>query len=414
MSDTNADDKLIGFEYQFFYFLLSLLKMQTGDIVGFEVKEDVHSENNEKITLCQLKHTIQKTAENVIKNLTRSDIDLWKTLSLWTDIIHKSTNKIEFLNNTKFIFVSNKRDNKGNKFLLHFKSLKNSKNANDLLSFLISYHAELNENFKNKIEEYNLLSEDNKKQQTKPKKDKKIGYLDNILSLDEVILTSFFLQIEFLLDFNNIREEIKNEIRDSKYIKSNFRIEQSYNQLIGLLKDDFYEKVSKKEIVQYTQKEFSLKISSIFEKMRSEQIPFISEIKYLNDNTILERTFAKQLKDMGIEDDDIYEYDNKRLLTEKNLKELLQSNEIIQQDISDLDKNAIDNWNPKHKKKYIAKSNDNYKALELFYEILDIDLDLKGQKISLKSISNGQFIKLSDTPQIGWKYNWKQEYKNEE
>ena len=59
MSNTNADDKLIGFEYQFFYFLLSLLKMQVGDVVGFEVKEDVHIENDGKITFCQLKHTNQ-------------------------------------------------------------------------------------------------------------------------------------------------------------------------------------------------------------------------------------------------------------------------------------------------------------------------------------------------------------------
>lgn len=35
MSNTKADDKLIGFEYQFYYFLLSLLKMQIGDTVGF-------------------------------------------------------------------------------------------------------------------------------------------------------------------------------------------------------------------------------------------------------------------------------------------------------------------------------------------------------------------------------------------
>ena len=35
MNNTKADDKLIGFEYQFYYFLLSLLKMQIGDTVGF-------------------------------------------------------------------------------------------------------------------------------------------------------------------------------------------------------------------------------------------------------------------------------------------------------------------------------------------------------------------------------------------
>ena len=87
MSDTNADDKLIGFEYQFFYFLLSLLRMKEGDTVGFEVEEDVHIENDKKILLCQLKHSIQRNAKKEIKNLTTADNDLWKTLSLWADKI---------------------------------------------------------------------------------------------------------------------------------------------------------------------------------------------------------------------------------------------------------------------------------------------------------------------------------------
>ena len=69
MSNTNADDKLIGFEYQFYYFFLTLLKLKIGkdDTVGFEVKEDVHKETNEQLTLYQLKHTIfhLKSQDNI-------------------------------------------------------------------------------------------------------------------------------------------------------------------------------------------------------------------------------------------------------------------------------------------------------------------------------------------------------------
>jgi len=28
----------------------------------------------------------------------------------------------------------------------------------------------------------------------------------------------------------------------------------------------------------------------------------------------------------------------------------------------------------------------------------------------LRAISNGQFIRLSDIPKIGWKYSWQEEY----
>ncbi len=413
MSNTNADDKLIGFEYQFFYFLLSLLKMQVGDVVGFEVKEDVHIENDGKITLCQLKHTIQTSSQNKPINLTTSDIDLWKTLSLWVNIINKESDKNEFLQNVKFIFVSNKSDNDNNEFLTHFKSFQSDKDINNLKAFLSTYQKEANEKFKNKIKEYNLLSSEEKEKKEKPKEDEKIKYLNSILFLDDALLKVFFSNIEFLLNLNNIREEIKNEIRDGIKIRSNFRIEQVYLQLIGLLKDDFLGKVINRENVQYSREEFAQKVSPIFEKMRSEQIPFISEIQHSTDVKILDRVFAKQLIDIGIENDEIYEYDYNRLLSETNLKELQQSDEITQKDIDDLDKNTIDNWKPIYEEIYLDEDYSSTNAKRILLKIKQIDLNLSGQQISLRAISNGQFIRLSDIPKLGWKYNWKEFAKDE-
>ncbi|RBQ30380.1 hypothetical protein CRU92_12500 [Arcobacter sp. FW59] len=412
-NNTNADDKIIGFEYQFFYFLLSLLKMQTGDTVGFEVKEDVHIENEGKIILCQLKHTIQTNSQNKPKNLTTSDIDLWKTLSLWIDIINKESDKKEFLQNTKFVFVSNKSDSERNEFLTYFKSFQSNKNINELKSFLTSYQKEATEKFEKEMKEYNLLSSEERDKKEKPKEDKKIKYLTNILSLDDALLKIFFSNMEFLLNLNNIRQDIKDEIKDSKYIKSNFRIQQSYDQLIGLLKDDFYDKVPKKESVQYSHKEFSKKVSPIFEKMRSEQIPFISKIQHSADIKILDRVFAKQLLAIGIENDEIYEYDYNRLLTETNLKELQQSNEITQKDIDDLDKNTIDNWKPIYEEIYLDEDYSSKNAKKVLFKTKQIDLNLLGQQISSRAISNGQFIRLSDIPKLGWKYNWKEFIKDE-
>ncbi|MDD2791386.1 MAG: hypothetical protein PHU40_12085 [Sulfurimonas sp.] len=399
MSNTNADDKLIGYEYQFFYFLLSLLKMQQGDIVGFEVKEDVHIENDRKITFCQLKHTIQTSSQNKPKNLTTSDIDLWKTLSLWIDIIKKESDKNIFLQNTRFVFVSNKSDNDNNEFLTHLKSFQSDKNIDNLKSFLTTYRKKTNEKIQKKKE--------------KQKKDEKIKYLTNILSLNDELLNVFFLNMEFLLNFNNIRQDIKNEIRDGMKIRSNFRIEQGYLQLIGLLKDDFYEKVRNKDYVQYSREEFALKVSPIFEKMRSEVIPFMSEVPYSKNQKILDMTFAKQLKDIAISSEDIYEYDYNRILAITNLKELHQNNEITQEDINILDKNTEDTWQPVFEEIHLSQDNQNNNAKLVLLKTKQIDLDLAGQKISLRAISNGQFIKMSNIPKIGWKSSWKEDYINE-
>ncbi|MFA6143825.1 MAG: hypothetical protein WCW84_02525 [Sulfurimonas sp.] len=384
-NNTSADDKLIGFEYQFYYFLLSLLKMQKGDTVGFEVKEDVHSENDAEITLCQLKHTIQTTSQNKPINLTTSDIDLWKTLSLWVGIINKKNDKGEFLQNTKFIFVSNKSDNSKNEFLIHFKSFQSDKNINNMKFFLITYTGKLQD------------------------KDAKIDYISNILTLDDELLKSFFSKIEFLLNLNNIRQEIKDVIKNEKYIKSDFKIEQTYNQLIGLLKDDFFDKVSNRISVQYSQEEFAQKVSPIFERMRSEQISFSSEIEYSKDVKILDKVFAKQLIDIGIVEDEIYEYDYNKLLTETNLKKLQHDNIITQKNIDEFDKNTIDSWKPIHEEIYLDEDYSLKNAKKVLLKIKQIDLRLLDQQISFRAISNGQFIRLSDIPKIGWKYSWKED-----
>lgn len=413
MSNTNADDKLIGFEYQFFYFLLKLLKMQKSDIVGFEVKEDVHIENDGKITFCQLKHTIQTSSQKKPKNLTTSDIDLWKTLSLWVDIINKESDKNEFLQNTEFVFVSNKSNNDNNDFLTHFRSFQSDKNIDELKSFLTTYKKTVQEKSKNKIDAYNLLLSEEKKKKEKPKEDEKIKYLNNILLLDETLFKIFFSNMEFLLDFNNIRQEIKDIIKNEKYIKSDFRIDQTYIKLVGLLKDDFFDKVSNKVSVQYSQEEFALKVSPIFANMRSEAIPFISEIQYSQNQQILDMTFAKQLKDIAISNEDIYEYDYNRILAITNLKELHQNNEITQEDINILDKNTEDTWQPVFEEIHLSQDNQNNNAKLVLLKTKQIDLDLAGQKISLRAISNGQFIKMSNIPKIGWKSSWKENYINE-
>ncbi|MDV4771162.1 hypothetical protein NNG24_12640, partial [Enterococcus faecium] len=53
-----ADDKIIAFDFQFFYFLLQLFCLRVDESAGFEYKEDVHIEHsNGSNTYIQVKHT---------------------------------------------------------------------------------------------------------------------------------------------------------------------------------------------------------------------------------------------------------------------------------------------------------------------------------------------------------------------
>lgn len=67
---TSADTKIIGTDYQFFYFINELLKLKKGQQLGYEVKDDVHIDLScGKTTLIQLKHTTQKQANGETINL---------------------------------------------------------------------------------------------------------------------------------------------------------------------------------------------------------------------------------------------------------------------------------------------------------------------------------------------------------
>lgn len=106
---TSADDKSIGFDYQFYYFFYALLDLRHGEKVGIEVKDDVHIDlANGTTILIHAKHTLQQTKDGSSINLTERDKDLWKTLSNWTKLILKQDNPENFTKNTRFQLITNK------------------------------------------------------------------------------------------------------------------------------------------------------------------------------------------------------------------------------------------------------------------------------------------------------------------
>lgn len=402
MSGTSADDKLLGFEYQFFYFLLALLKMNKDEIVGFEVKEDIHIENKEELTLCQLKHTIQTNRKVKPVNLTTSDNDLWKTLSLWTDIINKKTNKIVFLQNTKFIFVSNKSDNDKNKFLMVLKNFQNDNNIKTLCEYLEKYQDDLEKIYVDK------LTKD-----SKGKKDKKIDYIANILSLDNKAKELFFKQMEFTLGLDNIIDEIKDELQYTKSIKKS-RIDKLFNELTGSLKEDFFQKVRNRQLVQYSAEDFHIKTIPYFNNARSTRLPFQKLESYSRDISAKDMIFAKQLADIDLTEEEIYDSDYNRILIESNIKRLYQDGEITDDDIELFEENTIESWKEDFNQSYIDDKDKTINtAKKLFYSTIKKDLVLAGQVLEWKRASKGQFISMSNIPLIGWKHNWESEYKNE-
>ena len=85
------------------------------------------------------------------------------------------------------------------------------------------------------------------------------------------------------------------------------------------MKKAFYEKVKNKEFFEFTSEEFYLKTIAVFEKARSERLPFQKLESYSSDINTKDMIFARQLLDIDFDDEKIYEADYNRLLIEPKL-----------------------------------------------------------------------------------------------
>ncbi len=390
MGNTRADDKQLGFEYQFYYFILRVLQMKSGDTVGFEAKDDVYIEDESGIlSLIQLKYTRQLNVSGQPINLTSSSLDLWKTLSNWKDIIDKETNQQDFINNTKFVFVTNKTKDMKHKFLSFLEILKENNNVEEFKNRLFRYGNELGEKNDNKV------------------------YISNLLTLESELLKLFVLRIEFIFNLDNIRRKVKEEIQFGRSISEN-RATKIFHELVGYYKDKFFDTVKNKGDFKLTRENFYKDTLAIFRNARSDRLPFTIEIEKKNNESILNSTFAKQMLDIGFEKEKVFQADYCRVAMETNINKFLQESEISENDIDLLNRNSVTHWEEEFDEMYLEDSDRNDKtAKKLYLKVLKKDLDLAGQKIEWKEATKGQFIKMSDIPEIGWKYNWKEEYIDE-
>ncbi len=247
---TSADTKIIGFDFQYFYFINELLKLDVGQSIGFEAKDDVYielpSNSNVIIRLVQLKHTLQKNVEGIPNNLTDKDDDLWKSLSNWTKVIcdkqqGRETIKKQkaFLKETEFILATNKKIIK-NQFVVYIGELINKKIKS---SVILDYLYELERN-------------------TKDEKVKR--HIHDVITLNRSVLELFFLKLRFIDTGDEIIASIKSNIQ-RKMIAEN-RVNDVFNTLFSVLKQDFFKSVKEGNHQIITFDEWIKKYTCIFEQ----------------------------------------------------------------------------------------------------------------------------------------------------
>lgn len=394
---TSAEDKSIGFDYQYYYFLNELLNLKSGQVVGLEVLDDVHIELADgTYLLVQLKHTIQTNAQGAPINLTSSDGDLWKSISNWCKVIVDPAearadvaSQLDFLEKTSFRLTSNKSENDANMFLSSIAAFwDGSKVHADLVKDIITIKS--------------------------GSKDKAIqGYIDDVLGLDPAVSKKFFEQLSFALGRDEIIDLCKTSIAEKQIDAS--RIDDVFHAVDSEVRSSAYYTVKARGKVLISFEEFNLKYRRYFDKARNQGL-VIREFPPALPRNLLDQTFIKQLLDIEdiVEDDVDYltKFTTRRLHFCNNLEKWIQDGDITQSDIDDLEQEAEALW----ESQFLATYPGRHATADEAASARTIVKELRQKKLPLASVdlpitmSNGGFYDLSDRPVIGWLHNWKDRY----
>lgn len=404
---TNAEDKSIGFDYQYYYFLYLLLGLEEGQKIGIEVKDDVHIDLNDgSQVLLQLKHSIQTNASRKTVNLTERDSDLWKTLSNWVNIINdplvgrsKRDERLAFIEQTSFILVSNKASNESNKFLRKIKFFK-QKSINIL-------------EVKEYLEDLQSTTADEEIKQ----------YVELLKKQTQKWLSKFLTKLEFELDQDDLILKIKSRIK-GKQVKES-KIEDVFNAVDSNLRQRNYinTKSKVKNIISF--EEFYHDYHLYFDKGRNDKLP-INKNPIHFDKPIEQQVFIKQLIEIYALDKkattEMLRLASSMLQINNHLKDWLNKGLIVQEQIDEFNNDCIARWRnchdevhreinlglkmfgttPSEKDIVLAalKCLDAVRKNELVFDETALDTEL----------SNGQFYLLSNEPLIGWRIDWEEKY----
>lgn len=408
---TAADDKSIGFDYQYYYFLKLLLELRHGQKIGLEVLDDVHLElPDNKLALIQLKHTTQTKSDSTAINLTERDVDLWKTIYNWVQLVNDKTqsrgtskSQLEFIENTDFILVSNKQASTTNNFLTK-------------ISEFIGGTIDINK-FEEYLEELYTNTEDSTTNAPLRK------YILEFKSQKSDWKTAFLKKLTFQLNEDDLIAKIKITLKEKVF--SDETIDDVYNCLNSNLRDLNYLNVKSKNKIFISFDDFRTKFRNCFGT--TKKLP-IRKLEFVLPDNPKEQMFIKQLIDIGdiseSDDEIIIEFTRLKLLMYNNLMEWEHKGELMADQKKAFVSNCINQWKNTHRSSHrqnqknitngrsIEELEEEIKTagLDCLDQIRKLLLSIEGDLLDSET-SNGQFYLLSDELKIGWHIDWENKYK---
>jgi len=388
---TRADKTIVGFEYQYWFFLWKVLQLRTGESVGLEVADDVHTQlKTTDQVLFQLKHTLQTSANGETVKLTKYDSDLWKTLSNWAQIISDKldgrtnpSDQLLFLQKTEFVLVSNKSDLTDKAIIDLFAKPENA----------VSNLAQLKAGTKSK-EIGSLICE--------------------VSNLDNSVLSKFLTKVSFMLGVESIIARCETAILE-KQIRPD-RVGPLLNTIDSRIQQDNFLSIKAGAPICVTFDEFNRRYRGYFDDARSVRLRPRNDYEPL-PHSLEAQVFIKQLIDIAeISVSDLGEITalsicKQRL--EKSLTVWELEGDITRIDLESFDLDSITRWKNEFSKSHRDRTVDAIlRGVRVLDSIRSHTLTIRGEVLDAY-VSNGQFYRLADVPLIGFLLEWEELYRRD-
>jgi hypothetical protein len=393
-----AGAQAIAFDYQFYYFMYLALELRHGDKVGFEVKDDVHIDRKDGITvLFQAKHTIQNKSDGTPQNLATLDVDLWKTLSIWADMI-KADESI--LQNHCFYLVTNKGE-ENNEFIESQTLFKTDNDVDKVIELL--------KELRNKTQNKNVEN-----------------CIKNVLAIGKKKIRLFFSKLTIEASFDDIIGKIKNQIYEN--CRNKDLVDDIFESLSSNMTMAKYLDIKDRQKFEITFDDFNNRFGKCF-RIAFEKKPLPKRNYPIKlPGNLEEQIFVKQLLDIGeivSGAPQIINYTTQMLQVMNHLANWTENNIVLPTELDEFQREAILKWHNEFRAKYrqIERQINTGASIEdletdiqsLGLQMIDFlrkeNLSIAGDTLGIE-LSNGHYYSLSDKPEIGWHYDWERKYKS--
>jgi hypothetical protein len=400
-NETSADKQQIGFEYQDFVCLEYLIDLKPGESVGLEVFDDVHHEriSGEK-SLIQVKHSVSEDS-----SITNLDLDLWKTLCIWSKALDElNSNKIEL------IFFTNKKktEKKGLVQLIDSTDI-------DLQQIRLEISAIKSES---DIKDKGKLN----KAKTDSKYTYKVNpikkYIDYIDDLNEAKISSLFTKINMIFSSEDILNRLAQKIEYFTVPKSEAIDVVHY--LLGAFKTEKYKLIKGNTKINIDYKSFrqNFQFDRIIQITQDRKIDFSRYHSFKTVNQIDPKSgvFSKQLSDINIPSNEITDYAIEYAATSMYIQKLISEGKLSEVENTTINTQVFNQWKRTYRSIFsdikIDLSNDNVHksiARKCLYKVLEITVQVSNSTLDASMIE-GKAMELSDQLKIGWRQDWNEKY----